>query len=56
MYGLSETVPGHQPVLLNGGGLPAVQMPAQPTVLPDGSGARFGIIAALQPEPVGAAC
>jgi len=55
-YGLSESAPGHQQILYTGGTLPAVQMPAQPSLLPDGSGARFGIIVVADPAPVGAAC
>lgn len=55
-YGLSESVSGYQQVQLNGGTLPAVQMPGQPAMQADGSGARFAIIAVLEPVAVGAAC
>ena len=55
-YGLSEQAPGHQPILYTGGTLPAVQMPAQPSQLPDGSGARYGIIVVAEPAPAGAVC
>ena len=55
-YGLNEAVPGHQQVLYAGGTLPAVQMPAQPAVGADHSGARFSIIVVAQPAPIGVPC
>jgi hypothetical protein len=55
-YGLNETVPGHQQILYTGNTLPAVQMPAQPAVGADHSGARFGIIVVAQPAPIGTPC
>jgi hypothetical protein len=51
-YGLAETAPGYQQILYTGNTLPAVQMPAQPAVGADHSGARFSIIIVAQPAPV----
>src|SRR4029079_6895402 len=55
-YGLNAIVPSHQQVLYTGGVLPAVQMPAQPAVGADHSGARFSIIVVAQPAPIGVPC
>jgi len=55
-YGLNAMVPSHQQVLYTGGVLPAVQMPAQPAVGADHSGARFSIIVVAQPAPIGVPC
>ena len=55
-YGLSESVPGYAGVTVNGGGLPAVQMPAQPASFADGSAARYMIIVVAEPAPETGGC
>lgn len=57
--GRNHSTPSHlvsETVARGGGVLPAVQMPVQPSLAPDGSGARFGIIVVAEPEPDGAPC